>query len=247
MVDIIVAKLPEAFEIFSPLVDILPAIPVLFLLLHVFLVYQVVYKKQFSYKYLAIIGFVLFLIMVALGSLRVNHSADFHLIFKFRFLWRPFVNIQNFQMVLDYFPDKNPFLLGETYLVDFKMLFPGSNPNSGTFLKNLMNLDFDGGSLTPSYLGISYVNFGYYGLFFSPIFLGFIANSFYEIFVRNFNLSKPHLLILLIIISNNFAAVIVSGFMTVIIQNMSIILFVHVIYVIMVVLFKRTALSMIKK
>ena len=221
--------------------------PVLFLLLHVFLVYQVVYKKQFSYKYLAIIGFVLFLIMVALGSLRVNHSADFHLIFKFRFLWRPFVNIQNFQMVLDYFPDKNPFLLGETYLVDFKILFPGSNPNSGTFLKNLMNLDFDGGSLTPSYLGISYVNFGYYGLFFSPIFLGFIANSFYGIFVRNFNLSKPHLLILLIIISNNFAAVIVSGFMTVIIQNMSIILFVHVIYVIMVVLFKRTALSMIKK
>ena len=71
--------------------------PVLFLLLHVFLV-EVVYKKQFSYKYLAIIGFVLFLIMVALGSLRVNHSADFHLIFKFRFLWRPFVNIQNFQM-----------------------------------------------------------------------------------------------------------------------------------------------------
>ena len=33
MVDIIVAKLPEAFEIFSPLVDILPSIPVLFLLL----------------------------------------------------------------------------------------------------------------------------------------------------------------------------------------------------------------------
>ena len=33
MVDIIVAKLPEAFEIFSPLVDILPAIPVFFLLL----------------------------------------------------------------------------------------------------------------------------------------------------------------------------------------------------------------------
>ena len=106
-----------------------------------------------------------------------------------------------------------------------------------------MNLDFDGGSLTPSYLGISYVNFGYYGLFFSPIFLGFIANSFYEIFVRNFNLAKPHLLILLIIISNNFAAVIVSGFMTVLIQNMAIILFVHIIFVVMVVLFKRTALS----
>jgi photosystem II PsbK protein len=33
MADILVAKLPEVFAIFSPLVDILPVIPVFFLLL----------------------------------------------------------------------------------------------------------------------------------------------------------------------------------------------------------------------
>jgi len=33
MTEVLLAKLPEAFAIFSPLVDILPVIPVLFLLL----------------------------------------------------------------------------------------------------------------------------------------------------------------------------------------------------------------------
>ena len=33
MTEVLLAKLPEAFAIFSPIVDILPAIPVLFLLL----------------------------------------------------------------------------------------------------------------------------------------------------------------------------------------------------------------------
>ena len=33
MTEILLAKLPEAFAIFSPIVDILPVIPILFLLL----------------------------------------------------------------------------------------------------------------------------------------------------------------------------------------------------------------------
>nr|YP_009131266.1 photosystem II reaction center protein K [Trachydiscus minutus]YP_009550544.1 photosystem II protein K [Eustigmatophyceae sp. Bat 8/9-7w]YP_009550687.1 photosystem II protein K [Eustigmatophyceae sp. Chic 10/23 P-6w]YP_009550965.1 photosystem II protein K [Eustigmatophyceae sp. Ndem 8/9T-3m6.8]AIB04085.1 photosystem II reaction center protein K [Trachydiscus minutus]QAA11474.1 photosystem II protein K [Eustigmatophyceae sp. Bat 8/9-7w]QAA11617.1 photosystem II protein K [Eustigmatophyceae len=33
MTEVLLAKLPEAFAIFSPIVDILPVIPVLFLLL----------------------------------------------------------------------------------------------------------------------------------------------------------------------------------------------------------------------
>jgi len=33
MTEVLLAKLPEAFAIFSPIVDILPVIPILFLLL----------------------------------------------------------------------------------------------------------------------------------------------------------------------------------------------------------------------
>jgi photosystem II PsbK protein len=33
MTDVILSKLPEAFAVFSPIVDILPVIPILFLML----------------------------------------------------------------------------------------------------------------------------------------------------------------------------------------------------------------------
>ena len=178
--------------------------------------------------------------MVMMGAYRVNHSADFIDLFKFRLAWRPFVNIQNFQMVLDHFPTKHEFLWGKTYLIDLSILLPGSNPNSGTFLKELMGLSFDGGSITPSYLGISYVNFGYAGMILSPIILGFIANSFYEVYLKTLNLANPHALILLILVSNNFAAIVVSGIMTVLIQNMVIILLIHFLYVFFIHIFKTS-------
>ena len=214
--------------------------PVLFLLLHVFLVYQIVYSRQFSYKKVFLYFSILFVFMVMMGAYRVNHSADFIDLFKFRLAWRPFVNIQNFQMVLDHFPTKHEFLWGKTYLIDLSILLPGSNPNSGTFLKELMGLSFDGGSITPSYLGISYVNFGYAGMILSPIILGFIANSFYEVYLKTLNLANPHALILLILVSNNFAAIVVSGIMTVLIQNMVIILLIHFLYVFFIHIFKTS-------
>lgn len=207
--------------------------PALFYVLYFFFVFQFIKQKQFSWKKLILIFLILFMLMVLLGSLRVNHEADLIDLIKFRFGWRPFVNIQNFQLVLDYFPSQHDFLYGQTYLVDFSILLPGSNPNSGTFLKQLMELDFDGGSITPSYLGISYVNFGYLGLFLSPLIFGFLANFFYEVYVNNVKINNPQKIVLILFVSNNFAAVIVSGIMTVLIQNMILILFTYVIIIIL--------------
>jgi len=207
--------------------------PVLFLLVFALYVIQIVNKFQFSLKKMALIGFSLFSLMVLFGAIRTNHPAELIELFKFRFAWRPFVNIQNFQYVIDYFPSKHDFLLGKTYLVDFSMILPGSNPNSGTYLKELMGFSFDGGSITPSYLGISYVNFGIIGLIFSPFLLGFVSNTVYEYYIRNINLRKPEAIILLLLISFNFAAIVVSGFMTVLVQNMIVILVVHFTYMVL--------------
>lgn len=177
--------------------------------------------------------------MVLFGALRTNYDADLLALFKARFAWRPFVNIQNFQFVMDFFPKKHDYLYGYTYIVDLSMLTPGSHPNSGTYLKDLMGLHFDGGSITPSYLGMSYVNFGVAGLIFSPIILGFVSNTFYEIYVARFNLNNPSNLILLILISFNFAAIISSGIMTVLIQNISILTLVHLLFIMLIKLFKK--------
>lgn len=216
--------------------------PALFLMVFLMYILQAVNRKQFSLKKIAFYGLILFSLMVLFGSLRTNYQASLYELFKARFAWRPFVNIQNFQYVLDYFPKKHDFLYGTTYLKDFSMILPGSHPNSGTYLKNLMDLKFDGGSITPSYIGISYVNFGYLGLIFSPFLLGFFSNSIYEVYVKNVNMSNPSNLILLILISFNFAAIISSGVMTVLIQNMTIIFIVHIIYVMLQNVLSRTKL-----
>tara|TARA_R110000868_G_scaffold150063_3_gene372971 strand:+ start:32121 stop:33350 length:1230 start_codon:yes stop_codon:yes gene_type:complete len=204
--------------------------PALYLLVFVIFVMQSVNNVQFTYKKILVFGLFLFSVMVLLGAIRTNGAANLYDLFIARFAWRPFVNIQNFQYVVNYFPNKHEFLLGQTYWVDFSMLFPGSHPNSGTFLKELMGWRFDGGSVTPSFLGISYINFGYYGLIFSPFLLGFISNSVYEIYSRSFNLNNPLNLILLLILSFNFASIVPSGVMTVLIQNISVVLIVHVLY-----------------
>ncbi len=213
--------------------------PALFLMVFALYIFQAVNRVEFSLKKIASYGFILFSLMVLFGSLRTNYDADLSALFKARFGWRPFVNIQNFQYVIDFFPEKHEFLNGKTYVVDFSMLFPGSHPNSGTYLKDLMGLQFDGGSITPSYLGMSYVNFGVVGLIFSPILLGFISNTVYEVYIANFNISKPSNLILLILISFNFAAIISSGVMTVLIQNMTIIALVHLLFLILIKLFNK--------
>lgn len=213
--------------------------PALFLMVFALYVFQSVNNIEFSFKKIGIYGFILFSLMVLFGSLRTNYEADLSALFKARFAWRPFVNIQNFQLVLDYFPKKHNFLYGATYIQDFSMLLPGSHPNSGNYLKDLMGLKFDGGSITPSYLGISFVNFGVTGLILSPILLGFISNMVYEIYIIKCNINKPSNLILLILISFNFAAIISSGIMTVAVQNMTIIILVHFLYIILITLINK--------
>ena len=213
--------------------------PALFLTVFALYIYQSVNKVEFSLKKITTYGLVIFCLMVLFGALRTNYDADLLALFKARFAWRPFVNIQNFQFVMDFFPKKHDYLYGYTYIVDLSMLTPGSHPNSGTYLKDLMGLHFDGGSITPSYLGMSYVNFGVAGLIFSPIILGFVSNTFYEIYVARFNLNNPSNLILLILISFNFAAIISSGIMTVLIQNISILTLVHLLFIMLIKLFKK--------
>ena len=86
---------------------------------------------------------------------------------------------------------------------------------------------------------MSYVNFGVTGLIFSPILLGFISNTFYEVYVAKRNLNQPYNLILLILISFNFASIVSSGIMTVLVQNISVLVLVHFLFIMLTKLFKK--------
>ncbi|MDD2338166.1 MAG: O-antigen ligase, partial [Geobacteraceae bacterium] len=91
-------------------------------------------------------------------------------------MWRPFVNIQNFDLIYNSVPSIIPYQNGNSFLMDLAVLAPGYQPNFGTWLKDALGLDFTGGSVTVTYLGEFYANFGYLGSVICSFTLGFILS-----------------------------------------------------------------------
>lgn len=207
--------------------------PLLFLYAYIFIANLVIRSKKVRLVNVVVIFGLLFSLLVLLGALRTNYDADLWTLFQSRFGWRPFVNIQNLQTILNFFPGKHDFLYGETYWVDVQLLFPGSHPNSGLFLKDLMNLTFDGGSLTPSYLGLLYINFGLVIPFLMPLMFGFISNSLYVLIGRYIKINSTIRLVNLLMISSFIGAAVISGLLTSVMQGLPIVIIINCIYFIL--------------
>ena len=92
------------------------------------------------------------------------------------------VNCINLKYIFNYFPNRIPFQNGYTYLINILMLKPGPDLDFTLWLKDQLNLSFNGGGVTPTILGEFYINFGlisiYIGMFFLGIFGNFITKYF---------------------------------------------------------------------
>lgn len=209
--------------------------PLLKLLVASFLMITILNSKKLSLgKYLKI-GLVLFLFLVAAGAIRSNFQDDrvsFLTLMKFRAGWRPFVNIQNIQKIYDFFPAQHDFLMGQSYWIDFKLFFPGSNPNFGTYLKELMNWDFDGGSVTTTFIGLGYLNFGKIAFVVYPFIYGFLFNSIYQIMVLRGKIKNISLLFLLFF-SIGVSGSVSTGLFGTLINNILFLIFVVTIHLLL--------------
>lgn len=164
------------------------------MILNIHSVRKITLRKLFK------IGAVLLIILAAFEAYRSNlGSADvsFFKLTMLRMGWRPFVNIQNLQRIYEFFPAKNDFLYGGSYIIDFKLFLPGSHPNFGTYLKDLMNWEFEGGSITTTFIGLGYLNFGKVAFFIYPLFYGFFFNSIYQLFISKKSVKNINLLFIL--------------------------------------------------
>jgi len=132
--------------------------PFIKLLLSSFLLMGVLNIRKYTFKKYAFIGIVIIGLIVLLGALRTNlkDGVDFLDLLVARMGWRPFVNIQNLQRIFEFFPAKHDFMYGYSYLVELKIFLPGHNPNFGTYLKDVMHWEFEGGSITPTFLYIHF-------------------------------------------------------------------------------------------
>ncbi len=121
-----------------------------------------------------LVGACCFFFLGLLGVFRQGFDVDLLLVFE-KAIWRPFTNIQNFQWIVDDFSSFG-FLAGESLLIELRTLLPGYQPNFGTWYKEEFGYMFTGGSITVTYLGEAYLNFGYIGVLVAPLLIGlFIA------------------------------------------------------------------------
>ncbi len=111
------------------------------------------------------------LAVALLGVVRQDAGVSQEMILV-KLLWRPFVNIQNFQTVVDAYPSGIDYEYGGTLVKDLRVLLPGYQPNYGTWLKEELGMRFTGGGITVTYLGEAFANLGFYGILLLPVIVG---------------------------------------------------------------------------
>lgn len=82
----------------------------------------------------------------------------------------------NINYILEEFPLNTPFQYGKTLFINLKMLLPGPDMDFTLWLKDILNLYFDGGGVTPTILGEFYINLGYIGIALGFIIVGILVN-----------------------------------------------------------------------
>ena len=82
----------------------------------------------------------------------------------------------NIYYVLRQFPKYTSFQYGYTYLINFIMLAPGSQPDFTIWLKNQIGITFSGGGVTPTLLGEAWLNFGFFGIIMNFFLVGLLCN-----------------------------------------------------------------------
>ena len=83
----------------------------------------------------------------------------------------------NMYYVLRQFPKYTPYQYGYTYLINFIMLAPGSQPDFTIWLKNQIGISFSGGGVTPTLLGEAWINFGFFGIIITFFMVGLLCNK----------------------------------------------------------------------
>lgn len=142
-----------------------------------------------------------------LGLIRSGDVGDVQLA-MLQAIWRPYVNLYNFQTVFDAFPLYLPYQLGGSFLTDLSVLAPGYQPNFGLWIKEQLNMNFAGGSVTVGFAGEMYANFGHVG-----VYVGYFLFAFLLVWISKKlrNLTSSSWLLLRYVVAMTAKGIAVSG------------------------------------
>ncbi len=122
-------------------------------------------KKEIPFKKIALYGSVILIVTVLLGGIRSVLSGNGSLK-MFTSLSIIFENgVLNLNNIMNSFPQKVKYQYGYTFFLNFIMLKPGPDVDFTLWLKEMLNMKFAGGGVTPTLVGELYINFGHIGTY----------------------------------------------------------------------------------
>ena len=144
-----------------------------FVVMNVIILMILLFKGKINFKIMLFLAIVVALFAFAYGIIR-NGTTSTPLFYKIRSIFT--TNLFNLNRVFYVFPKEVDFQYGDTYLINFRMLMPGPDADFTLWLKENLNMDFDGGGVTPTIFGEFYLNFGYPGIFIGMFLFGLLLN-----------------------------------------------------------------------
>lgn len=135
----------------------------------------IMYNKKKKIKLKQIIPLLILLLIIGsvYGIMRGNSNANIITYMAKHFA----VGSQNLEHILNQFPTNVEYQKGYTYIINILMLAPGPDPDFTLWLKEKLNMKFNGGGVTPTIIGEFYINFGIIGIIIGMLIMGIVIRK----------------------------------------------------------------------
>ena len=175
-------------------------------------------KKKITLKQIIPLIIILLIFGSAYGMMRGNSNTNILTYATKHFA----IGSQNLGYILNRFPNGVEYQKGYTYIINILMLAPGPDPDFTLWLKEKLNMNFDGGGVTPTIIGEFYINFGFIGIVFGMLAIGMILKKLDYLYEKSNSIFMPSYLIsiALSIVSGGIANIEINLFITVIVYYM---------------------------
>jgi len=90
----------------------------------------------------------------------------------------------NLYIVLSIFPEEHSYMYGAGFFSALLTLLPGKQYLIDWYIKDLSCLEFEGGGLPPTLLGLFYIDFSFIGVFIFAVVLGYMLMKTYTYAIR---------------------------------------------------------------
>lgn len=156
-------------------------------LLIVMLIYNK--KTKLNIKKIILILIPMFVVLMLFGALRGGILSGNNNSFLSSSLTTLQAGSINLNWILNKFPTEIEYQKGYTYLINIIMLKPGPDLDFTLWLKQILNVNFNGGGITPTILGEFYLNFGYIGIYIGMFVFGIVLFLLENQYKKTNNLS----------------------------------------------------------